>query len=55
MTISDFSLKIILLFLPGIVSFLIIDNLAAHRQTKTIQLYIALIPEKIFMISPSSI
>lgn len=36
MTISDFSLKIILLFLPGIVSFLIIDNLAAHRQTKTI-------------------
>ena len=36
MTVSDFSMKIVLLFLPGIVSFIIIDNLSNHRQTKTI-------------------
>lgn len=40
MTISDFSLKMVLLFLPGIVSFVIIDNLTVHRQTKVLHWFI---------------
>lgn len=40
MTISDFSLKMVLLFLPGIVSFVIIDNMSSHRQTKNTHWFI---------------
>lgn len=35
MSITQFTLKIMLLFLPGIISFVIIDNLTIHNETKT--------------------
>lgn len=39
-TVSDFSLKLIIIFLPGIVSFLIIDTLTIHKETKNIHRFI---------------
>lgn len=41
MDLSEFALRIVLLFLPGVVSFLIIDKLTAHRTFKlhTIAIY----------------
>jgi hypothetical protein len=40
MSISDFSLKLLLLFLPGLVSFIVIDNLSTHRETKNIHWFV---------------
>ena len=37
MEFSEFALRVILLFLPGIISFLIIDNLTNHRDYKIYQ------------------
>ncbi len=36
MTVSDFSIRIILLFLPGVITFLIVDNLTDHKQTRNV-------------------
>ena len=40
MEFSEFTLKIILLFLPGIVSFLIVDKLTNHKEFKLYQILI---------------
>lgn len=34
MGITDFTFRLILLFIPGIISFIIIDNLTIHKETK---------------------
>ena len=34
MGLSEFTFRLILIFIPGIISFIIIDNLTTHRQTK---------------------
>ncbi len=34
MTISEFGFRLILLFIPGIIAFVIIDQLIVHRETK---------------------
>ena len=36
MSISDYTFRLLLLFLPGIISFIIIDNFTTHKETKTI-------------------
>jgi len=36
MSITDYTFRLLLLFLPGIVSFIIIDNLTTHKSTKPI-------------------
>lgn len=35
MGITEFTFKIILIFIPGLISFIIVDNLTTHRETKT--------------------
>lgn len=40
MSLSDFSLKLLLLFLPGLVSFIIIDNLSTHKKIKNIHWFV---------------
>lgn len=40
MEFSEFALKIMLLFLPGIVSFLIVDKLTNHKEFKLYQILI---------------
>lgn len=40
MSLSTFSLKLLLLFLPGLISFIITDNFSNHRATKTIHWFI---------------
>lgn len=34
MQLSDFTFRLILVFLPGIIAFIIIDNLTIHKETK---------------------
>jgi len=34
MQLSEFTFRLILLFLPGIIAFIIVDNLTIHRETK---------------------
>ena len=40
MTVSDFSLKLLLLFLPGLVSFILINELSIHKETKNIHWFV---------------
>lgn len=40
MTVSDFSLKLLLLFLPGLVSFILINELSVHKETKNIHWFV---------------
>jgi len=40
MELTEFTLRIILLFLPGIISFIIIDNLTIHKEIKVHQILI---------------
>jgi len=35
MGLTDLTFKIILIFIPGLISFVIVDNLTVHRETKT--------------------
>ena len=35
MSITDYTFRIILLFIPGIIAFIIVDNLTIHKTTKT--------------------
>lgn len=34
MSVTDYTFRLLLLFLPGIIAFVIIDNLTVHRETK---------------------
>ena len=36
MSITDYTFRLLLLFLPGIIAFIIIDNLTTHKDTKPI-------------------
>ena len=38
MEISEFTLKILFIFIPGLVAFYIIDNLTVHKETKYIHI-----------------
>ncbi len=40
MTISEFTLRIILIFLPGLITFIIIEQLTAHQEIKTYRFFI---------------
>lgn len=40
MNISSFSLQVLLLFIPGLIAFLLVDNLAAHKQFKLVYIFI---------------
>ena len=35
MSLTEYSFRLLLLFLPGIIAFIIIDNLTIHQETKT--------------------
>lgn len=35
MGLTEFTFKMILIFIPGLISFIIVDNLTVHRETKT--------------------
>jgi hypothetical protein len=41
MELSEFTLRIILLFIPGIISFIVIDKLTFHRESKLHQILIS--------------
>jgi len=40
MELSEFTFKIILIFVPGLISFLIIDKLTIHKEFKVHQIII---------------
>lgn len=40
MQLSDFTLRIILIFIPGVISFIIIDKLTTHKEPKLHQILI---------------
>ena len=35
MSLSDYTIRLMLLFLPGIIAFVIVDNLTSHKKTQT--------------------
>jgi hypothetical protein len=35
MSLTEYTFRLLLLFLPGVIAFVIIDNLTVHRETKT--------------------
>ena len=39
MNISEFSFHLVLIFLPGIIAFLIIDNLSSHKPYKNVYIF----------------
>lgn len=40
MTLSEFTLRIILIFLPGLISFMITEQLTVHKETQTYRFFI---------------
>ena len=34
MGVTEFSFRLMMVFLPGVIAFIIIDNLTSHRETK---------------------
>ena len=40
MNISSFSLQVLLLFIPGLIAFLLVDNLTAHKPFKLVYIFI---------------
>ncbi len=40
MSLSEFTLRILLIFLPGLISFIIIEQLTVHRETKPYRFFI---------------